>query len=154
MQTVNSKQRLMEGPSIIPIAISNLGTKHYYPKNELSFEQAMIAVARETTSDKADTVQAGNTIFLSYKDKKSSMMGRIFNIDTPENFVVNVLKYISHLQNKKITHYKVYVEGVLLQAIRKLDSVLKNTDTDFNIVGRLKGGEYLIDIKIGKEKVS
>lgn len=81
-------------------------------------------------------------------------MGRIFNIDTPENFVVNVLKYISHLQNKKITHYKVYVEGVLLQAIRKLDSVLKNTDTDFNIVGRLKGGEYLIDIKIGKEKVS
>ena len=91
---------------------------------------------------------------LSYKDKKSSMMGRIFNIDTPENFVVNVLKYISHLQNKKITHYKVYVEGVLLQAIRKLDSVLKNTDTDFNIVGRLKGGEYLIDIKIGKEKVS
>ena len=31
---VDSKQRLVEGPSIIPMAISNLGVEHFYPKKE------------------------------------------------------------------------------------------------------------------------
>jgi hypothetical protein len=88
MEMIDSKQRLVEGPSIIPMAISNLGVEHFYPKKELSFQQAMIATARETTLDKADTVQAGNTIFLSHKKDKGKMAGRIFNVDTPKNFVV------------------------------------------------------------------
>ena len=142
MQVIDSKQRLVEGPSIIPMAISNLGAEHFYPKKELSLQQAMITIARETTLDKADTVQAGNTIFLSHEKDKNMMVGRIFNVDTPKNFVVNMLEYISYLQKKKITNYKAYVE----------DSILEKTDTNFNF-GKFKGGEYLIDIKVGKEKV-
>ena len=152
MQMVNSKQKLVEGPSIIPMAMSNLGVEHYYPKKELSLKEAMIATARETTLDKADTVQAGNTVFLSYKGDKNKMTGRIFNVDTPENFVINMLEYISHLQKKKITNYKAYVEEVLFQALRQLDSILEKTDTDIKI-NRFKGGEYLMDIIVGKEKV-
>jgi|TARA_X000001388_G_scaffold74902_1_gene68718 hypothetical protein len=152
MQMVNSKQKLVEGPSIIPMAMSNLGVEHYYPKKELSLKEAMIATARETTLDKADTVQAGNTVFLSYKGDKNKMTGRIFNVDTPENFVINMLEYISHLQKKKITSYKAYVEEALFQALRQLDSILEKTDTDIKI-NRFKGGEYLMDIIVGKEKV-
>ncbi len=152
MQIVSSKQRLIEGPSIIPMAMSNLGVEHFYPKKELSLQQAMIATARETTLDKADTVQAGNTIFLSHEKDKNMMVGRIFNVDTPKNFVGNMLEYISYLQKKKITSYKAYVEEALLQAVLELDNILKNTDTNFNF-GKFKGGEYLIDIKVGKEKV-
>ncbi len=152
MQMVDSKQRLVEGPSIIPMAISNLGVEHFYPKKELSFQQAMIATARETTLDKADTVQAGNTIFLSHKKDKGKMVGRIFNIDTPKNFVVNMLEYISYLQKKNITNYKVYVEEALFQALRDLENILEKTDTNMDS-GRLKGGEYLLDITVGKEKV-
>ena len=152
MQMVNSKQKLVEGPSIIPMAMSNLGVEHYYPKKELSLKEAMIATARETTLDKADTVQAGNTVFLSYKGDKNKMTGRIFNVDTPENFVINMLEYISHLQKKKITNYKAYVEETLFQALRQLDSILEKTDTDIKI-NRFKGGEYLMDIIVGKEKV-
>ena len=29
------------------------------------------------------------------------MAGRIFNVDTPKNFVVNMLEYISYLQKRK-----------------------------------------------------
>ena len=152
MQMVNSKQKLVEGPSIIPMAMSNLGVEHYYPKKELSLKEAMIATARETTLDKADTVQAGNTVFLSYKGDKNKMTGRIFNVDTPENFVINMLEYISHLQKKKITNYKAYVEEALFQALRQLDSILEKTDTDIRI-NRFKGGEYLMDITVGQEKV-
>jgi outer membrane scaffolding protein for murein synthesis (MipA/OmpV family) len=152
MQMVNSKQKLVEGPSIIPMAMSNLGVEHYYPKKELSLKEAMIATARETTLDKADTVQAGNTVFLSYKGDKNKMTGRIFNVDTPENFVINMLEYISHLQKKKIDNYKAYVEEALFQALRQLDSILEKTDTDIRI-NRFKGGEYLMDITVGKDKV-
>ena len=132
--------------------MSNLGVEHFYPKKELSLQQAMIATARETTLDKADTVQAGNTIFLSHEKDKNIMVGRIFNVDTPKNFVDNMLEYISYLQKKKITSYKAYVEEALLQAVLELDNILKNTDTNFNF-GKFKGGEHLIDIKVGKEKV-
>ena len=152
MQMVNSKQKLVEGPSIIPMAMSNLGVEHYYPKKELSLKEAMIATARETTLDKADTVQAGNTVFLSYKGDKNKMTGRIFNVDTPENFVINMLEYISHLQKKKITNYKAYVEEALFQALRQLDSILEKTDTDIRI-NKFKGSEYLMDITVGKDKV-
>jgi len=38
MQMVDSNQKLVEGPSIIPMAMSNLGVEHYYPKKELSFK--------------------------------------------------------------------------------------------------------------------
>ena len=152
MQMVDSNQKLVEGPSIIPMAMSNLGVEHYYPKKELSFKEAMIATARETTLDKTDTVQAGNTVFLSHKVNKNKMTGRIFNVDTPKNFVTNMLEYISHLQKKKITNYKAYVEEALFQALRQLDSILEKTDTDIKI-NRFKGGEYLMDIIVGKEKV-
>jgi hypothetical protein len=152
MQIVSSKQRLIEGPSIIPMAMSNLGVEHFYPKKELSLQQAMIATARETTLDKADTVQAGNTIFLSHKKDKGKMAGRIFNVDTPKNFVANMLEYISYLQKKNITNYKAYVEEALFQALRELDGILEKTDTDIRI-NRFKGGEYLMDITVGKEKV-
>ena len=152
MEMVNSKERLVEGPSIIPIALNNLGADHYYPKREYSFTQAMIAMAKETTSDKVDIVQAGNTVFLSYKRPKNSMVGRIFNADTPENFVTNLLEYISYLQKKNITNYKAYVEEVLFQALNSFKTVFENIDTDIRI-GRSESGEYLIDITVGKEKV-
>ena len=80
------------------------------------------------------------------------MTGRIFTVDTPENFVINMLEYISHLQKKKIDNYKAYVEEALFQALRQLDSILEKTDTDIRI-NRFKGGEYLMDITVGKDKV-
>jgi len=40
----------------------------------------------------------------------------------------------------------------LFQALRQLDSILEKTDTDIKI-NRFKGGEYLMDIIVGKEKV-
>jgi hypothetical protein len=153
MEMVDSKQRLVEGPSIIPIAMNNLGVEHYYPKKEFSFAQAMIAMAKETTSDKVDIIQIGNTIFLSYKEPKNSMVGRIFNVDTPENFVTNLLKYISYLQKKKIKHYRTYIEELLYQALSNFRTVFEDIDTDIRI-NRLESNEYLIDITVGKEKVS
>jgi len=151
MQMVNSKQKLL-GAEIIPIAFNNLGADHYYPKREYSFTQAMVAMAKETTSDKVDIVQAGNTVFLSHKKSKNSMVGRIFNADTPENFVTNLLEYISYLQKKKIANYKAYVEEILFQALNNFKTVFEKIDTNIRI-GRSESGEYLMDIMVGKEKV-
>ena len=80
------------------------------------------------------------------------MIGRIFNVDTPENFVTNLLEYISYLQNKKINHYKAYIEEPLFQALNSFKAVFENIDTDIRI-NRFESGEYLIDITVGKEKV-
>ena len=151
MQMVDSKKKLL-GAEIIPIAFNNLGANHYYPKREYSFTQAMAAMAKETTSDKVDIVQAGNTVFLSHKTPKNSMVGRIFNADTPENFVTNLLEYISYLQKKKIANYKAYIEEILFQALNNFKTVFEKIDTDIRI-GRAESGEYLMDIMVGKEKV-
>ena len=151
MQMVDSKKKLL-GAEIIPIAFNNLGANHYYPKREYSFTQAMAAMAKETTSDKVDIVEAGNTVFLSHKTPKNSMVGRIFNADTPENFVTNLLEYISYLQKKKIANYKAYIEEILFQTLNNFKTVFEKIDTDIRI-GRSESGEYLMDIMVGKEKV-
>lgn len=47
------------------------------------------------------------------------MVGRVFNVDTAQNFVNNYVKYLTVLRDKGVTHYSVDFDGQELLPVAK-----------------------------------
>ena len=102
METVvDSKQEPLPTPSVVMLALKNTtGSKH-------SDQARLLAVVKEMTMETADVVQVGNSVFLAHKGKKANknkMVGRMFNVDTARNMIVNYVQYLKILQDKGVTH--------------------------------------------------
>ena len=150
MEMVNSKQKLLEMPTIVAMAASNVGT------GKVPMASALASVAKEGTLPSADYVQIGNTVFLGHRgeDKnKNQMVGRAFNADIARNYIKNIVQYLEYLQNKGITHYSSQFKGQnvfnILQIVKKL---FEGTNTDFMIARTKQEGTYRLMIRFGKKQ--
>ena len=147
METIDSNQEKIAPGQVMTIAAKQL-------QEDLPIEAMLTALAKETTLEGSDLVQVGNTVFIGHIGKganKTKMVGRALNVDTGRNFIRNMLNYLGYLQEKNITHYASQFKGeTYLPAMRVLEKRLANKDSTIG-VGRTKGGEYAVFIRIGKE---
>ncbi len=157
MEIVDSRQKKLEGPDILVMAAySNNGASaavgEVYPPGT-----ALAAIAKEMSMPRSDTVQFGNTVYLSHRGEgknSKKMVGRAFNVDTGKNFVNNSLRYINYLQKKGITHYTTWFNGDdFLNGFRVFQRMTKGSDTQIGIARREDSG-YIVYTKIGKEPIA
>ena len=88
----------------------------------VSKEAAILSVVKELSLPDIDATQVGNTVFVGHrgkKDNKNKMVGRVFNVDTAQNFVNNYVKYLTVLRDKGVTHYSVDFDGQELLPVAK-----------------------------------
>ena len=117
METVvDSKQEPLPGPTVIMMAADQLDL------GGVSKEAAILSVVKELSLPDIDATQVGNTVFVGHrgkKDNKNKMVGRVFNVDTAQNFVNNYVKYLTVLRDKGVTHYSVDFDGQELLPVAK-----------------------------------
>jgi hypothetical protein len=110
MQAVNSKVTPLPAYNIIFGAVEQLGTGDVPP------QAALAAIAEEMNMPRTDVEQIGNTVFVGHRgkgDTKNKMVGRAFNLDTGQNFLNNIMTYITHLRRKGVDGYATqYADGV------------------------------------------
>ena len=149
MQVVDSNKEKLGIHTILTMAAEEL-------RKDLSIEQALLAIVKETSLPEADVTQIGNTVFIGHTGKganKSKMVGRPINVDAARNYINNMLRYLGYLQEKNITHYHAAFEGdTLVPAIKMMQKKLTKTDTQIGL-GQYEDEEddYVVYIKIGKD---
>ena len=151
MQVVDSNKEKLDIHTILTMAAEEL-------KKDLSMEQALLAIVKETSLPEADVTQIGNTVFIGHTGKganKSKMVGRPINVDTARNYINNMLRYLGYLQEKNITHYHAAFEGdTLVPAIKMMQKRLAKTDTQMGL-GQYEGedNDYVVFVKIGEDSL-
>lgn len=92
----------------MPVVIAE-ATKAQIESGELKLpmQVALIALAKEGTLPSFNAYQAGNTVFVGHRSKKNERLfvGRAINIDTPNNFIENGLKYFIYLTEIGVRDY-------------------------------------------------
>ena len=152
MQTVvDSKEKLLPGPEIIGISVTDLN-----PREEVA--PLLIAIAQETTRPSADLVQIGNTVFLGHRGKgknRDKMFGRAFNVDTGRNFIVNGFKYFTYLQKNGVTYYTTeFRTPIYLNAFKIFKRRFDKLDTKTAIGKYKNSNRYVVVVSIGKEPLA
>ena len=151
MQVVDSNKEELDIHTIITMSAEEL-------RKDLSMEQALLAILKETSLPEADVTQIGNTVFIGHTGKgnnKNKMVGRPLNVDTARNYIRNVLQYFGYLQEKNITHYHAAFEGdALVPAIKMMQKKLTKTDTQMGL-GQYEGedNDYVVFVKIGEDSL-
>ena len=147
MEMIDSKQKLLDGASIITISAKDLGT------DGVPLPLALASVAKEGTLPNADTVQVGNTVFLAHRGEgknKNKVLGRVFNADIARNYIKNFIEYFKYLKNKGITHYSAQFSG---ERMRNLLNIVgqnaKDIVTGFAIYRTKQEGTYRLLITFG-----
>jgi hypothetical protein len=103
METVDSKEQLLPLPEIITRVVSEAEGGN--PRN-LPLYVILVAIVKEATLETANVYQAGNTVFLGHvSPDKKKLVGRAFNIDTPNNFLDNGLKYFKYISKIGVRDY-------------------------------------------------
>ena len=147
MELVNSNEEKLPGPVVIARSIGQTETDGHPLPTRLA------VVAKETSMERTDIKQFGNTVFLSHKGiegNKNKKAGRIFNMDVGNNFINNLLQYVSYLQKEGTTHYSALFEGEdFLNSFIYAQRLFKDIDTKINI-GKKADGDYIAFIKIGE----
>ena len=102
MKVVDSKKEKLSLAEIVIMHMDNVGTG----KDKL--EAAMFSVFQEFRMKNAMSVQYGNTVFGGHSAPEGgAMMGRVFNVDTAENYIDNMMEFAADIQQRGITHYSV-----------------------------------------------
>jgi hypothetical protein len=126
METVvDSKQEPLPTPSVVMLSLKNTTESKY------SDQARLLAVAKEMTMETADVVQVGNSVFLAHRGKKANknkMVGRMFNVDTARNMIVNYVQYLKILQDKWVTHFSFDIDDdFYLPAIKSVTKRLEDS---------------------------
>tara|TARA_R110000803_G_scaffold94007_1_gene161450 strand:- start:1737 stop:2204 length:468 start_codon:yes stop_codon:yes gene_type:complete len=152
MELTDSKEKLLKGPEIITQAAYNLKDLGY------SHGEALFMIGIELGLPRTDQIQVGNTVFLGHKGKgagKKKIVGRVFNVDTPRNFIVNAFKYMTYLQKRKVTHYSIeFEEETFLTAFKIFERAAKGKDTEVAVAKYKNSDRYMAYVKIGKQPLT
>ena len=89
----DSNEKKLSLPNVVVTFIENVGSEMAGVSNA----NAIRAAFMEMNQKNSKVVQFGNTVFSNFVGDDGKMMGRIFNVDTAENYFVNILKFGSIL---------------------------------------------------------
>jgi hypothetical protein len=156
MQTVDSNQEQLPGPTIIARSVEQMPPE---AKPDAPLQAILLGIAQETVSKDADMVQIGNTVFVGHRGKgknKDKMVGHAYNIDTGRNFIRNGFKYFTHLQNIGIKEYVTEFYGdVFTNAFRAFWRRAKMQDTKMLIAKHKHDpNKRIVLIKLGEEPLN
>ena len=108
METVDSKEQLLAFPVVVTNSVQRLIDEG---EIDLPLQVVLIALAKEATLETCNVYQSGNTVFIGHiSPDKRRMLGRAFNMDTPNNFLDNGLQYFRYINKIGVrdyyTHFK------------------------------------------------
>lgn len=128
MAVVDSKKKLLGSVEIITQGAINT-------RGELSKAKAVTRAGVETSQPNANVVQAGNTIFASYPNEtQDTMIGNIYNADTPNNFARNVAQYLHYLRKSGVERYMTgFDDQLTLNVFKALQNVVKRSGMQIGI---------------------
>jgi len=104
VQPIDSKEKLLSGPNLLAEYFAKVGEANN--KSSADMAPAMQKVALTAQAPNADYVQIGNTAFLGVMGTKKGagrVMVSVYNVDTVDNFIINLLKYNNYMLDKNIS---------------------------------------------------
>tara|TARA_R100000908_G_C3679097_1_gene98568 strand:- start:119 stop:589 length:471 start_codon:yes stop_codon:yes gene_type:complete len=149
---VDSNEKKLSLPNVVVTFIENVGSEMAGVSNANAIRAALM----EMNQKNSKVVQFGNTVFSNFVGDDGKMMGRIFNVDTAENYFVNILKFGKYLQRKKVTHYlanfnKEY-KDLFIPMMRKLKQFIAPLGGNVG-VAEMKDGSYTAFVLVPKETI-
>jgi hypothetical protein len=121
-EPIDSTKETLEPPQIMLEFMQRYGTNGVPPA------AALAGLVYELGTDDAETIQFGNTVFISHYSKERPMVYmRALNVDTVNNFVDNIENYVSYLYARGIkiiiTNYTdPSLSGVIKAAHRRIEA--------------------------------
>lgn len=96
-EPIDSTNELLEPPQIMLEFMRRYGTAGVPPA------AALASLINEISGDSAETIQFGNTAFIShYSDERPMVYMRALNVDTAANFVDNIEYYVAYVYRRGI----------------------------------------------------
>ena len=152
---IDSRKKKLGISDIILLSVEELTAPELRPK-------MLALIAKESALPSADTVQFGNTVFLTHINKdKSKSIGRAFNVDTARNFIRNGLKFADYIQDKGVKKYiTMYDDDVYDSAAKSWKKHFDSQDVETEegrsklVIGKAKKHDQtVIFIEFGEEPI-
>lgn len=91
-----------------------------YADDKLPIQVSLIALAHELNMEDAESIQFGNTAFIShYSREGTDVFMRALNVDSAANFVDNIENYVAHVYRRGVKNIiTVYEDDSITGAIR------------------------------------
>lgn len=152
MKVVDSKKKKLSLAEIVIMHIDNVGT------GGVPLEAAMFSVFQEFQMENAMSVQYGNTVFGGHSEPNGTqMLGRVFNVDTAENYINNMLKFAANIQKKGITHYLVTFDKEygkqILPVLAKLKEALSPLGGNVGVGISEDEEDYMVFVLVPKKPI-
>lgn len=111
---------------------------------------AGVALVKEFSTPNSKVEQVGNTVFGSHRgvgENKGTIVGRVFNRDTADNFTSNYVKYLKGLGKQGVTLYVVdFKDKAAVAPIVKVAEKLRALKIPINAVDA--GGKLRFMVKV------
>lgn len=110
---IDSTQNLLDPPQILIEFLQRYDAG-------VPMQAALLGLAQELGMDDAESIQFGNTAFISHYDEDESLVFmRALNVDTAANFIDNIENYVSYVYRRGIkTIVTNYSDAAITSAIK------------------------------------
>jgi len=121
---IDSTKELLTPPQILIEFLQRYGT------DGIPMQAALAGLAQELGMDDAESIQFGNTAFISHYDEGEGLVFmRALNVDTAPNFVNNIENYVSYVYRRGVkTIVTNYDDNVISAAIKTAHRRISNNN--------------------------
>jgi len=149
-EPIDSTKKLLDPPEILIEFLKR------YDDTGNPIQVSMIAIAHELSMDTAESIQFGNTVFIShYLDDFKKVYMRALNVDTAENYLDNVENYIAHILRRGIQGLFVnYKDPALSTLIKKVQKRIQKNNPQlkpFKIEFSQEDDQYIAEVNFRGE---
>jgi hypothetical protein len=128
-EPIDSTQNLLTPPEVMMEFLRRYGVGEGIP-----MPAALVGLAEELNMDDAESIQFGNTVFIShYSDEEPLVFMRALNVDSAQNFVDNIENYVIHIYGRGIeTIVTNYEDPTITSAIKLAQSRMEKNNPDLD----------------------
>lgn len=117
---VNSKQKQLSIPEVIATAFKDMRV----PQDRVA--AAMLGVVQQTSMPDTDTVQFGNTVFISHIKSRGDGLTvaylRALNADTARNYLNNGIEYFKYIIEKGVSYvFMTFTESSVVSVLKAIE---------------------------------
>lgn len=150
---VNSKQKQLSIPEVITTSFKDMRV----PQERIA--ASLLGVVQQASMPDMDTVQFGNTVFISYikthQDGLKVAYLRAVNADTARNYLNNGIEYFKYIIEKGVSYvFMTFVESSVVSVLKAIDDPRVQAQVGMKAKTAMKkssNGNYIAVVRVMQE---
>ena len=150
---VNSKQKQLTIPEVIATSFKDMRV----PQDRIA--SSMLGVVQQGSMPDADTVQFGNTVFISsIKSREDGLKVaylRAINADTARNYLNNGIEYFKYIIEKGVSYvFMTFTESSVVSVLKAIDDPKVQAQVGMKARTAMKkspNGNYVAVVRVMQE---